>query len=193
MTIYEVRQNDASGEPWGSRMVNDRYVNRASEALKTQMDCAFACRLLLYKCFKHTLGMSTLYMSRIRSFPLGRVDGRRPRHSRIHVTRSDGESQSTKWQIVIKRSLHPRKTIKCQFLCSGANNTMYGMGTGHSSTASPSDKSFCTATCHIRYHIATARLVWHDESWRIALCSPISYLCHHILVIINSSLIASKC
>jgi hypothetical protein len=46
INIYEIRQNDgASGEPCGSGMVDDRYVNRASEALKTHIDSAFACRL----------------------------------------------------------------------------------------------------------------------------------------------------
>jgi hypothetical protein len=46
INIYEIRQNDgASGEPCGSGMVDDRYVDRASEALKTQIDSAYACRL----------------------------------------------------------------------------------------------------------------------------------------------------
>jgi hypothetical protein len=107
-----------------------------------------------------------------------------PHTVRTHVTRRIPIHQmANSHQTVIA----PEEHHLCQFRCSGANNTMYGMGTGHSSTASPSDKSFCTATCHIQYHIASASGVARRK---LANCSVQSHLIlesshsrHHQLVV----------
>lgn len=103
-------------------MENDRYVNRASEALKSQTDSAFERRLSVYSKAPVTVGESaTLRIGTdICSFPSPLcADGCRPRHSRTHITQ-----RIPIHQVVTKRSSYPRKTIECQFLCSGANNTM---------------------------------------------------------------------
>lgn len=187
INIYEIRQNDAaSREPCGSGMVNDRYVNRASEALKTQMDSAFERRLSVYSKAPVTVGESaTLRIGTdICSFPSPLcVEGCRPRHSRTHVTR-----KIPIHQVVTKRSLYPRKplsagfcalarTIPCVALCGGHWTLQHSISLR---------QTFYTATYH-RYHIATARLVGTTKVGGLPLCCPmsrvsISYLSHQVLV-----------
>ena len=185
INIYEIRQNDAaSREPCGSGMVNDRYVNRASEALKTQMDSAFERRLSVYSKAPVTVGESaTLRIGTdICSFPSPLcVEGCRPRHSRTHVTR-----KIPIHQVVTKRSLYPRKTIECRFLCSGANNTM--CRTMWRALDTPAQHLPPTNFLHsnipsISHCHSTSG--GHDESWRIA--AMLSYESSFHLLLVSSS------
>jgi hypothetical protein len=115
-----------------------------------------------------------------------------PHTVRTHVTRRIPIHQmANSHQTVIA----PEENHLCQFRCSGANNiTIPCMVWELDTPVQHLRLTKVSAPQRAIFNITSpARLVWHDESWRIALCSPISYLSHHILVIINSSLIASKC
>jgi len=94
-------------------------------------------------------------------------------------------------RIVIKRSSYPRKTIKCQFLCFGANNMRRWCGhwTLESSTASESPPDRVSAPQRAVFDITSPQRVWWARRKLVnyRLCCPISYLCHHTVITFSSS------